>query len=184
MEKKNISSFMQYTIYSNFIVNYNILILIEPSLTTTRAKESVASLHICQWPWPLTPDLQNQKESSPHDLIIVNHLCKPRFWSVSLLSPFVDLGRFLNTQLFCVWHRPHWIFRYCMVYKWSLLCHMPILCSVDIYTRIITSLVTHYLLMWWGHNSRKITKCLKTCLNLPRGRGRQRTKTLSSKDDS
>ena len=44
-----------------------------------------------------------------------------------------------STLLFCGWHRPHQIFRYCSVYKWSTLCHMPTQFSVDIYIRISTS---------------------------------------------
>ena len=52
------------------------------------------------------------------------------------------LPLFLNTQLLCGWHRSHQIFRYCMIFKWSILCHMPNMSSVDIYKRIGTSPVT------------------------------------------
>ena len=40
------------------------------------------------------------------------------------------------------WHRSHRIYRYCMVYKWSILCHSSTMCSFDIYKRIGTSPVT------------------------------------------
>ena len=56
--------------------------------------------------------------------------------------PLADIGRFLNTRLICDWHRSHQTSRYCMVYKWSILRHMPNLWPVDIYRRIGTSPVT------------------------------------------
>ena len=37
-----------------------------------------------------------------------------------------------------------YIFGYCMMYKWSILFHMPIMCSIEIYIRMSTTSVSQY----------------------------------------
>ena len=72
-----------------------------------------------------------------------------------------------------------------MGYKWSVLRHMPSLCSVDIFKRICTSPVTP-ILAYIGCErvSRILAVSIKTCLNPPRGRGGKRIGTLASEDES
>ena len=99
-----------------------------------------------------------------------------KYDACDVLSPLADLGRFLNTQPIFDWHRSHQICRYCTVYKWSILCHMPNLCSVDIYKRIGTHV--HHQWPQYQHIGCQRCQSHKTCLNSAKGERRKADRSL------
>ena len=73
-----------------------------------------------------------------------------------------------------------------MVYKWSILRHMPNMCSIDIFKGIRTSPVApipaYRMRTMSVAYSMILVESLKTCVNPPRGRGGKRIETLASED--
>ena len=78
---------------------------------------------------------------------ITSLLAKGRICSFPLCLCRFSLGGLKHSILSYLWltsAESYYIFRCCMMYKWSIIFHMQILCSIEIYIRMSTSSVSQY----------------------------------------